>query len=232
MDIEQQPRSHHPRRSGVTTFLVVDDHPLVRHGFALAVREIHPEAVVLEAGSLAEATATVKQTPDLTLVLFDLQLDQGQGRHGIGPLIDTLDGAPLLVISASEEVDDIVDSLRLGARGYILKSSSVEVLEHAISLALTGETFLPLPRAVLAGHVAAERGEPAGPLADRLTGRQRAVFQLLLAGSSNKEIARKLGVLEGTVKVHVRAIMQKLGVRNRTQVAVAAARSGGLSEAE
>ena len=125
---------------------------------------------------------------------------------------------------------DIVDSVRLGARGYILKTSSTAVLEHAISLALTGETFLPLPRAVLSGNIAAEAARPSGQILDRLTDRQRDVFQLLLAGHSNKEIARELGVLEGTVKVHVRAIMQKLGVRNRTQVAVVAARSGCFPE--
>ena len=208
------------------TFLVVDDHPLVRHGFALSVGEIHPDARVLEAGSLEEAMSIVDRTPDLTLVLFDLNLGDRSGRDGVRRMVEALGSRPLLVISGSDEVSDIVDSVRLGARGYILKTSSTAVLEHAISLALTGETFLPLPRAVLSGNVAAEASRPTGQILDRLTDRQRDVFQLLLAGHSNKEIARELGVLEGTVKVHVRAIMQKLGVRNRTQVAVVAARSG------
>lgn len=207
-------------------FLVVDDHPLVRHGFALSVGEIHPDAQVLEAGSLDEAMAVVQRTPDLTLVLFDLNLGDHSGREGVRRMVEVLGERPLLVISGSDEVADIVDSVRLGARGYILKTSSTAVLEHAISLALTGETFLPLPRAVLSGNVTAEPSKPTGQILDRLTDRQRDVFQLLLAGHSNKEIARELGVLEGTVKVHVRAIMQKLGVRNRTQVAVVAARSG------
>ncbi|MBP2296698.1 LuxR C-terminal-related transcriptional regulator [Azospirillum rugosum] len=205
---------------------MVDDHPLVRHGFALSVGEIHPDARVLEAGSLEEAMSIVDRTPDLTLVLFDLNLGERSGRDGVRRMVEALGSRPLLVISGSDEVADIVDSVRLGARGYILKTSSTAVLEHAISLALTGETFLPLPRAVLSGNVAAEASRPTGQILDRLTDRQRDVFQLLLAGHSNKEIARELGVLEGTVKVHVRAIMQKLGVRNRTQVAVVAARSG------
>ncbi len=212
------------------TFLVVDDHPLVRHGFALSVGEIHPDAQVLEAGSLDEAMAIADRTPDLTLVLFDLNLGDRSGRDGVRRMVEVLGRRPLLVISGSDEVADIVDSVRLGARGYILKTSSTAVLEHAISLALTGETFLPLPRAVLSGNVAAEVARPSGQILDRLTDRQRDVFQLLLAGHSNKEIARELGVLEGTVKVHVRAIMQKLGVRNRTQVAVVAARSGCFPE--
>ncbi len=209
------------------TFLVVDDHPLVRHGFALSVSEIHPDAQVLEAGTLADAVDIVSRTADLTLVLFDLGLTD---RDGMRRMIERLRGVPLLVISGSDEVGDIVDSVRMGARGYILKTSSTAVLEHAISLALTGETFLPLPRAVLSGNVAADAPRPTGQVVDRLTDRQRDVFQRLLAGCSNKEIARELDVLEGTVKVHVRAIMQKLGVRNRTQVAVVAARSGCFFE--
>ncbi|WP_448206252.1 LuxR C-terminal-related transcriptional regulator [Azospirillum sp. sgz302134] len=227
MEVQLQTRGKERSLSNkAQKFLVVDDHPLVRHGFALSVGEIHPDAQVLEAGSLEEAMAIVDGTPDLTLVLFDLNLGDRSGRDGVRRMVEVLGSKPLLVISGSDEVADIVDSVRLGARGYILKTSSTAVLEHAISLALTGETFLPLPRAVLSGNVAAETSRPSGQILDRLTDRQRDVFQLLLAGHSNKEIARELGVLEGTVKVHVRAIMQKLGVRNRTQVAVVAARSG------
>lgn len=212
------------------TFLVVDDHPLVRHGFALSVGEIHPDAEVIEVGSLAEALDVVGRSNDLTLVLFDLNLGERSGRDGVRRMVEALGSVPLLVISGSDEVSDIVEAVRMGAKGYILKTSSTQVLEHAISLALTGETFLPLPRAVLNGSVSAEPSRPTGQILDRLTDRQRDVFQLLLAGHSNKEIARELGVLEGTVKVHVRAIMQKLGVRNRTQVAVVAARSGCFPE--
>ncbi|UKJ72800.1 LuxR C-terminal-related transcriptional regulator [Azospirillum brasilense] len=231
MEVQLQTRGKERSVAGrAQTFLVVDDHPLVRHGFALSVGEIHPDAQVLEAGSLDEAMAIADRTPDLTLVLFDLNLGDRSGRDGVRRMVEVLGRRPLLVISGSDEVADIVDSVRLGARGYILKTSSTAVLEHAISLALTGETFLPLPRAVLSGNVAAEVARPSGQILDRLTDRQRDVFQLLLAGHSNKEIARELGVLEGTVKVHVRAIMQKLGVRNRTQVAVVAARSGCFPE--
>ncbi|MBK3735386.1 LuxR family two component transcriptional regulator [Azospirillum brasilense] len=231
MEVQLQTRGKERSVAGrAQKFLVVDDHPLVRHGFALSVGEIHPDAQVLEAGSLDEAMSIADRTPDLTLVLFDLNLGDRSGRDGVRRMVEVLGNRPLLVISGSDEVADIVDSVRLGARGYILKTSSTAVLEHAISLALTGETFLPLPRAVLSGNVATEVARPSGQILDRLTDRQRDVFQLLLAGHSNKEIARELGVLEGTVKVHVRAIMQKLGVRNRTQVAVVAARSGCFPE--
>jgi two-component system nitrate/nitrite response regulator NarL len=210
--------------------LIVDDHALVLHGFALSVLELFPDAEVLEANSLEGALATVRRNQDLSLVLFDLHLDSDDGLTGVRRMIEALEGVPLIVISASDESADVIDSVRAGAKGYILKSGSSALLEHAISLVLSGETYVPLPRTVLVSAVAAEPERPTNHMLDRLTDRQRDVFQLLLAGHSNKEIARSLGVLEGTVKVHVRAIMQKLGVKNRTQVAVAAARAGCFPE--
>jgi two-component system, NarL family, nitrate/nitrite response regulator NarL len=210
--------------------LIVDDHALVLHGFALSVLEMFPEAEVLEANSLEGALAAVRRNPDLSLVLFDLHLDSDDGLTGVRRMIEALDGVPLIVISASDESADVIDSVRAGAKGYILKSGSSALLEHAISLVLSGETYVPLPRTVLVSAIAAEPERPTNHMLDRLTDRQRDVFQLLLAGHSNKEIARSLGVLEGTVKVYVRAIMQKLGVKNRTQVAVAAARAGCFPE--
>lgn len=209
------------------TFLVIDEHALIRHGFALSVAEILPGAVAVEAGSLDEAITKARTLQTLDLVLIDQRLGLDQGGAGLRRLSGAFGSKPILVMSGTEEVGAIVESVRLGARGYLLKTSSPEVLEHAISLALTGETYLPLPRAVLSGNARGGERSPDEVL-DRLTSRQRDVFQLLLAGRSNKEIARTLGVLEGTVKVHVRAIMQKLGVRNRTQVAVLAARSGAF----
>lgn len=246
MEFELQARGNsRSAGSAARIFLVVDEQPMVRHGFALSIGEICPGTRVLEAGTLDEALAVGRRTPELALVLYD----PGPTRPPSGPddagsaapsasaatalsrlrlLMESVGGVPVLILSNSDDIADIVDSVRMGARGYVLKTSPPEVLEHAISLALSGDIFLPLPRAVLNGALAdAARG--SDDILDRLTDRQRDVFELLLAGHSNKEIARGLGVLEGTVKVHVRAIMQKLGVRNRTQVAVVAARNGCFS---
>ncbi|EWY36665.1 regulator [Skermanella stibiiresistens SB22] len=200
------------------------------HGFALSVLELYPDAEVMEANSLDAALSIVRRTEGLSLVLFDLHLDAEDGLTGVRRMIEALNETPLIVISASDESADVIDSVRAGAKGYLLKSGSSALLEHAISLVLSGETYVPLPRNVLISAATAEPERPTNHMLDRLTDRQRDVFQLLLAGHSNKEIARALGVLEGTVKVHVRAIMQKLGVKNRTQVAVAAARAGCFPE--
>lgn len=203
------------------TILVVDGHPLLRHGFTRALWGRQPDAAVMEAGSVDEALARIAVTPDLAVVLADLDLVSGAA-DGLGRLLAALGPVPLLVLAGSADSAAIRAAVRAGARGCVLKSGTPAVLEHAIWLALSDDTFLPLPRAALAGGMAAGPAA-AAPGMDDLTGRQREVFDLLLAGRSNKEIARTLGVLEGTVKVHVRAVMQKLGVRNRTQAAVLAA---------
>jgi two-component system, NarL family, nitrate/nitrite response regulator NarL len=232
-DTHADPTSIAMASDPANAFLIVDEHALVRHGFALSLGEIMPGVSVIETGSLDEALAVTMRTPDLRLVLCDQPLALADSGEGLKRLVEALMGGPVLIVAGSEDPAAIVESVRLGARGYILKSSSPAVLEHAISLALTRETYLPLPRAVLAGGVKGGEGDQrTETVLNRLTDRQRDVFQLLLAGRSNKEIARTLGVLEGTVKVHVRAIMQKLGVRNRTQVAVLAARSGCHSETD
>ena len=136
--------------------LIVDDHALVLHGFALSVLELFPDAEVLEANSLEGALSTVRRNPDLSLVLFDLHLDSDDGLTGVRRMIEALEGVPLIVISASDESADVIDSVRAGAKGYILKSGSSALLEHAISLVLSGETYVPLPRTVLVSAVAAE----------------------------------------------------------------------------
>ena len=154
--------------------LIVDDHALVLHGFALSVLELFPDAEVLEANSLEGALATVRRNPDLSP--SSLRSPFGQRRWiDRGPPDDrSAGGVPLIVISASDESADVIDSVRAGAKGYILKSGSSALLEHAISLVLSGETYVPLPRTVLVSAVggAGAADQPcAGPV-DRAPARR------------------------------------------------------------
>jgi DNA-binding NarL/FixJ family response regulator len=212
-------------RSGTTRKLVVvDPHALVRRGFALSLGMLHPEAQIIEAASPDEAVGLAEQHGDLGLVLMDVDSDAGV--ETLRALVEALEPVPVIAVSASEEPAHIVACVTAGARGYVLKASPSDVLEHVVSLVLADPGYLPLPRIAMARsaqRAPAETGA-TGDIERQLTERQRDVFRLLQLGYSNKEIARDLGVLEGTVKVHVRAIMQKLGVRNRTQVAVLAVR--------
>jgi two-component system, NarL family, nitrate/nitrite response regulator NarL len=204
--------------------VIVDPHALVRRGFALSLGMLHPEAQIIEAASADEAVGLAERHGDLGLILMDV--DSEGGVETLRALVDALGQVPVVAVSASEEPVHIVACVNAGARGYVLKASPSDVLEHVVSLVLADPGYLPLPRVALlrnAHRPPADNG--ANDVIERqLTERQRDVFRLLQLGYSNKEIARELGVLEGTVKVHVRAIMQKLGVRNRTQVAVLAVR--------
>jgi len=224
----------HSKQTGLSTarrkLVVVDGQALVRRGFALSLGMARPDAQVLEAASVVEAIELAQGHSDLSLVLLDV--DPEDGVESLRMLVAALHQTPVVAVSASDDPGRIVACVSAGARGYVLKASPCDVLEHVVSLVLADPDYLPLPRAALArvgGGAPASASREAEDVARQLTDRQRDVFRLLQLGYSNKEIARDLGVLEGTVKVHVRAIMQKLGVKNRTQVAVVAVR--GLSPA-
>ena len=105
------------------------------------------------------------------------------------------------------------------------------MLDHALPIVLGGGIYAPLPQGAVAGVAPPARAVEAAPspALDGLTQRQREILALLLEGQSNKEMARALGILEGTIKVHLRSIMQRLGVRNRTQLALMAAKAGLVS---
>ncbi|MGQ9371770.1 LuxR C-terminal-related transcriptional regulator [Azospirillum sp. ST 5-10] len=214
---------------GAQRVLVVDDHGLVRRGLALAIRVSNAGCTVYEAGSLAQARRLVHSIPDLSAVLYDLHLGDADGVPGLKAMLEVAGGVPVIVVSGSLDAQTVGDCLRAGARGVLPKSCSADVLDHALPLVLGGGVYAPLgPRDVASAPP--PRSAPSGRLSE-LTERQRAVLALLMEGQSNKEIARALGVLEGTVKVHLRAIMQKLRVRNRTQLALVAARSGARLDA-
>ena len=215
--------------------LVADDHALVRHGVALAIKLRFPGATVFEAGSLAEATRKVATVGPLSAVLYDLQMGDAEGLPGVEAMLRVLDGVPLVVISGTLDSGVIAACIRAGARGFLPKGSEAEVLDHALPIVLGGGIYAPLPRAAgteaatpptrATVHPMAAAPPPAAAL-EGLTERQREILTLLLDGRSNKEIARSLGILEGTIKVHLRTVMQRLGVRNRTQLALMAVKAG------
>jgi len=211
-------------------FLVVDDHALIRHGLVLAIRMRYPGATVFEAGSLQEAKRRVHSVGNLSAVLYDLHLGDAQGLPGVEEMLRLLGDVPLVVISGSVDGGLVAACIRAGARGFLPKGCEAEVLDHALPIVLGGGIYAPLPGPAVAAAqpitVTPPPPAPSGGAVEDLTERQRDVLRLLLQGQSNKEIARSLGVLEGTVKVHLRSIMQRLGARNRTQLALLAERAG------
>lgn len=214
-----------PATTGAPRILIVDDHALMRHGLALVIKLRFPGAVVIEAGSLADAVRCAQEEGDLSAVLFDLQMGDTDGLPGVEAMLRVLDGVPLVVISGTLDTALISACIRAGARGFLPKGSEAETLDHALPVVLSGGIYAPLPRGAAAFAPPPSAPPPPAPL-DGLTLRQREILRLLLEGRSNKEIARSLGILEGTIKVHLRSVMQRLGVHNRTQLALLVSRAG------
>lgn len=213
--------------------LIVDDHVMFREALRLAIGRAFPDFVISEAGTAEDALASLAKGERPGLILLDLKMP---GLGGLGMLQKIKDLSPdtiCIVVSDSDSRSDIRSAVRAGALGYILKRSSMDVLERAITMVMAGERYIQLPAEFLVGADEAASSGPERPNSaealDGLTARQHEVLQLLALGHSNKEIAKSLGLLEGTVKVHVRDILRKLGVSNRTQAAMLVARAQGAA---
>ena len=198
--------------------LIADDHPVVRQGLRTYL-ELQADIVIAgEAGGGIEAAAEAKRlAPDV--VLLDMVMPEGDGiealrRIGSGP------GSPrVIVLTSFAEDGRVVDAMRAGAAGYLLKDAQPAELLAAIRSAHAGGSPLhPDAAAELVGEL---RRPPAGP---DLTAREREVLELLARGMPNKAIALRLSLSEKTVKAHVSAILRKLDVTDRTQAALRAVR--------
>ncbi|MGE5336744.1 MAG: response regulator transcription factor [Gemmatimonadota bacterium] len=210
--------------------LVVDDHPLVGEAMQHVLRRLDPDAEVLIATRCIAAFEIAAKTPELDLVLLDLNLpDQLSGIPALREWRRRLPAVPVVVISASEERTAVLAALDAGAAGFIPKSSPSDVMLPALELVLAGGKYVP-PQAVCADsqrdRTRARRRSVDTIESLGLTERQRDVLRLIAQGKPNKLICRELGLAERTVKAHVTAVFRALKVTSRTQAALAAARLG------
>ncbi|HSD60214.1 MAG TPA: response regulator transcription factor [Burkholderiales bacterium] len=212
--------------------LVVDDHPLIREALRTVLRDLDPSIALVEAENGAATLAAAREHADLDLVLLDLSLPDGNGLVILETLRETYPALPVVVLSATEDPDTVTRALDGGAMGFIPKTSSNRLLLNALRLVLAGGVYLPaqvLGQAhAAAGAVPTARpGSPAKTPADiGLTRRQAQVLGLMVQGKPNKLICRELDLAEGTVKIHITAILRALGVSNRTQAVIAVGRMG------
>jgi len=210
--------------------LIADDHPLVRDALARTVRQLDGEVRVLLAASLDETQALARSdAPCLGIV--DLNMPGMRGLEGLKELRREHPTVPWIVASGQDDVGTIRAVLAAGVAGFIPKTESCDVVLHAIRLVRSGGVYVPAQ--MLARSFRAAAGTPgdarAGDEVDgTLTPRQIDVLTQLLRGQPNKLIARELGLTEGTVKIHVAAILRTLRARNRTE-AVVRARELGLA---
>src|SRR5215469_5973851 len=200
-------------------FLIVDDHPLFRDALSQALLTCFAGADVLEAGSLDELIERLADAGETDLILLDLAMPGVQGISGLLYLRAQHPEVPVVIVSASDDAATIRQCLDCGASGFIPKSQPVERIREAIRRIIGGEIWLP-PEVDLTSAPVGESAELVSRLST-LTPQQVRVLMMLGEGLLNKQIAFKLGVSEATIKAHVSAILQKLGVDSRTQAVIA-----------
>jgi len=211
--------------SSNTRIVIADDHPLFRGALREAVASVLADAAIDEAGTFEELTSQLERDADVDLILLDLSMPGISGFSGLIYLRAQYPAVPVVIVSASDDAGTIRRSMDFGASGFIPKRFGVDTLRTAIAKVMAGDVWLP------ADVDLAAAGDPdMARLRDRLvtlTPQQVRVLMMLSEGLLNKQIAYELGVSEATIKAHVSAILQKLGVESRTQAVIAAAKISG-----
>jgi two-component system nitrate/nitrite response regulator NarL len=210
--------------------LLIDDHALVRKGIEELLQSRGVQ-VVASVGSGEEGVRRARELP-ADLILLDVKMPGMNGIETLKQLRASGVGAPVVMLTMSREDDDLRAALRSGAQGYLLKDIEPEDLVPALEAALQGNHVIAqelvgsLARLVR-GNGGAEPSarRPAAPFAE-LTPRELEILECIADGSSNKMIARALQITDGTVKLHVKAILRKLGMRSRVEAAVSAVEHG------
>jgi two-component system nitrate/nitrite response regulator NarL len=215
--------------------LLIDDHTLFRSGIRALLQRQADFEIVDEAADGVEGIKRAKQhRPDV--ILLDLNMPGLSGLEALQLLVEDLPDSAVIVLTVSEEAEELATALRSGARGYLLKNIETEALTNAIRRAAAGE---PVISEGMTAKLVQQFRAPSAPSAPSvpvsparspdnapLTARERDIVQGLVRGESNKEIARELGVAESTVKIHVQNILKKLHLASRVQVAVYAVGHG------
>ncbi|TKR33073.1 response regulator transcription factor [Luteimonas gilva] len=203
------------------TLLIADDHPLFRAALRGAAADAVAELQVREADSLQGVLTALEEEPGIDLVLLDLHMPGNHGLAGLAAVRAQHPGVAVVVVSANEDPQVVRRALDHGAAGYLPKSSGLEELHDAIRSVLACEQWLPaaLRATVSRAQSSAHDTDLAARLAS-LSPQQFRVLTLVAEGLLNKQIADRLDVQERTVKAHLSAIFDRLGVRNRTQAGV------------
>jgi DNA-binding NarL/FixJ family response regulator len=208
-----------------TRLVIADDHPLFRDALRQAVASVIPSAKIDEAGSFEDLTALLERDAEVDLILLDLTMPGISGFSGLIYLRAQYPAIPVVIVSASDDVETIRRSVDFGASGFIPKRFGVDTLRDAILKVMEGDIWIPSDV-----DLSAVADPEMTRLRDRLvtlTPQQVRVLMMLSQGLLNKQIAYELGVSEATIKAHVSAILQKLGVESRTQAVIAAAKIAG-----
>lgn len=199
--------------------VIIDDHTLFRDGLATLLKSRNIE-VVASVGSGQEGMAAAKKhQPDV--ILLDLQMPDIHGHEVLQQLVKTETQSKIVILTTSDNEQDLIKAMREGASGYLIKDMDPDSLVLALHKVMSGKSVFAEVRK--AQESPTERAEGIDQkLQENLTPRETETLNLLAEGCSNKMIAQKLSISEGTVKLHVKAVLRKLGVHSRVEAAVMA----------
>ncbi|MEZ2144566.1 response regulator transcription factor [Bradyrhizobium sp. DN5] len=208
--------------------LVVDDHTLIREALHGVLKQLKREAVIFEASSSREAMHIVEENPDISLILLDINLPDRDGFSVLCELRHRYATIAIIILSSTDDQDTVRRAFKLGALGFIPKTTERDVMLNAIELVFSGGVYIPSEiLEETAGPRLADKPLARDSLKGRgLTDRQIDVLALLMKGKSNKVIARTLNMAVPTVKNHITVVLKALGVATRTEAVIKVGKMG------
>jgi len=207
----------------MSQFLIADDHPLFREALKGALGAKFEDLEVFESSDFDSTLQVLSEQEDLDILLLDLHMPGNGDLYGLIRIREEYPSLPIAVVSGSEDTNIVSKVMGYGAMGFIPKSSSSDDIASAINQILEGDTWLPVELKNKVAEIESEDREIAAQVAS-LTPQQYRVLQYLHEGLLNKQIAYELHISEATIKAHITAIFRKLGVYNRTQAVLIAAK--------
>lgn len=207
--------------------LLVDDHTLFRSGVRALLQRHEGFEVVGEAADSLEGVRRARELhPDV--VLLDLHMPGISGKDAVKLFLEEVPDTHVIMLTVSEAAEDLVDTLRAGASGYLLKNIETEILLDSIRRAVSGDSVVSteMTTKLVSGLRASPASGEVDVARESLSPREREILGYVAKGASNKEIARSLDLAESTVKIHVQHILRKLNLSSRVQAAVYAIEHG------
>ncbi len=203
--------------------LLVDDHTLFRESIVTVLEELESKIIVYQAASITEAKSLIKYYKNLELIIFDITYPDGQLWDSFPFNTPKINKAPILILTGSNDLQNLRRSMATGCKGYITKFSDKQQLLIGIKAILNGDTYVSadiLSKIENNGDLTVKQATQKPSQLDQLSNRQLQILKLLTKGYSNKNIAIHCQISEGTVKLHVSTILKILGVSNRTQAVI------------
>ncbi len=200
--------------------IIVDDHPIVRNALVTSLVALNVFEDVETANCFQELDEKLGRDSDFQLLILDLSLTDISGSGGMVYMRERYPDIPILVFSASDDVDTIIQCFEHGVHGFVSKNSSMQIFVNAIRIVLEGGTYIPPAAAQRLGFSLSEfTSSELDSTKERpdFTPKQQEVFEQLLKGMPNRIIAKRLGMAEGTVKTHLHKIYQILNVNSRAK---------------